>query len=48
VRRLYLVGIVMLFALAVAAAQRIRGWRAVFVGTAGAITFQAVYFIFIR
>jgi hypothetical protein len=45
---LYLVALLVLFPLAAAAAHRIRGWRAISVGLAGAVVYQGVYFIFIR
>jgi hypothetical protein len=45
---LYLVALLVLFPLAAAAAHRIRGWRAIAVGLAGAVVYQGVYFIFIR
>jgi hypothetical protein len=44
----YLVGLLVLFPLAAAAAQGLRGWRGFWVGLAGAVVYQGVYFIFIR
>jgi hypothetical protein len=44
----YLVGLLVLFTLAAARAERLRGWRAASVGVTGALLYQGVYLIFIR
>lgn len=44
----YLAGLLCLFPMAVATAQRLHGWRAVLLGVAGALTYQGLYFVFIR
>jgi hypothetical protein len=45
---LYLVGLLVFYPIATAAAHRLRGWSAVGVGLVGAIVYQGTYFIFIR
>jgi hypothetical protein len=44
----YMVGLLVLFPLAVATAQRLPRWPAVAVGFVGAVVYQGVYLIFIR
>jgi hypothetical protein len=44
----YLVGLLVLFPLSVAAAQQLRRWPAVIVGVTGAVVYQGVYLIFVR
>jgi hypothetical protein len=44
----YLVGLLCLFPLSVATAQRLRRWPAVVVGLVGAVVYQGVYVVFIR
>lgn len=44
----YLVGLLVFYPIATAAAHRLRGWSAVWIGLAGAVVYQGTYFIFIR
>ena len=44
----YLVGLLYLFPLSVATAQRLRRWPALVVGLVGAVVYQGVYVVFIR
>lgn len=45
---LYLAGLLVFYPVATAAARRLRGWSAVWVGLVGAVVYQGTYFIFIR
>lgn len=44
----YLVGLLCLFALSVATAERLTRWPALVVGVSGVLVYQGVYLIFIR
>jgi len=44
----YLVGLLVFYPIATAAAHRLRGWSAVWIGLVGAVVYQGTYFIFIR
>jgi hypothetical protein len=44
----YLIGLLCLFTLAVATAQRLHRWPAALVGVVGAAVYQGLYFVFIR
>ena len=44
----YVLGLLCLFPVSIATAQRLRRWPAVLVGLLGALVYQGVYLIFIR
>ena len=44
----YMIGVLLLFPISVATAQRLRRWPALVVGLIGAVVHQGVYLIFIR
>ena len=45
---IYLLGLLVLFPLATAAAQKLRGWHTLWLGWVGVAVYQGIYFIFIR